>query len=72
MATNLQQRFLTDEHGNRIAVVLDIAVYEKLLEDLDEFYCEKAYEQSVKETEPEIEAGNHLTLEEFIKQREEE
>ena len=35
MVTNLQEKFLTDEKGNRIAVVLDIAVYEKLLEDLD-------------------------------------
>jgi hypothetical protein len=72
MVTNLQQRFLTDEHGNRIAVVLDIAVYEKLLEDLDEFYCQKAYEQAVKETDPEIETGNYLTLEELIKQREDD
>ena len=72
MVTNLQEKFLTDEQGNRIAVVLDIAVYEKLLDDLDEFYCEKAYEQAVKETELEIETGNYLTLEEFIQQREEE
>ncbi|MGL5035047.1 MAG: hypothetical protein ACRC6M_14725 [Microcystaceae cyanobacterium] len=72
MVTNLQEKFLTDEQGNRIAVVLDIAVYEKLLEDLDEFYCEKAYEQAVKETDSEIEKGDYLTLEEFIKQREEE
>jgi hypothetical protein len=53
-------------------VVLDIAVYEKLLEDLDEFYCAKAYEQAVKETDPEIASDNYLTLEEFVSQREEE
>lgn len=67
MITNLQEKFLTDEQGKRIAVVLDIAVYEKLLEDLDEFYCEKSYEQAVKETDLEIETGDYLTLEEFIK-----
>ena len=71
MITNLQEKFLTDEQGNRIAVVLDIAIYEKLLEDLDEFYCEKGYEQAVKETDPEIENGDYLTLEDFMKQREE-
>jgi len=71
MIANLQEKFLTDEQGNRIAVVLDIAVYEKLLEDLDEFYCEKDYEQAVKETDPEIENGDYLTLEDFMKQREE-
>ena len=70
MVTHLQEKFLTDEQGNRIAVVLDIAVYEKLLDDLDEFYCEKAHEQAVKKTELEIETGNYLTLEEFFSQRE--
>jgi len=70
MVTNLQEKFLTDEKGNRIAVVLDIAVYEKLLEDLDEFYCTKAYEQAVEETESEIASGDYLTLEEFVSQRE--
>ena len=69
MVTNLQEKFLTDEKGNRIAVVLDIAVYEKLLEDLDEFYCTKAYEQAVEETDPEIASGDYLTLEEFVSQR---
>ncbi|MEB3312197.1 MAG: hypothetical protein VKJ02_18380 [Snowella sp.] len=70
MITNLQEKFLTDKKGHRIAVVLDISVYEKILEDLDEFYCEKAYEQAVQETDLEIEIGDYLTLEEFIKQRE--
>ncbi len=34
MSQSLQ--FLTDEHGERTAVVLPIADYEKLLEDLDD------------------------------------
>jgi hypothetical protein len=71
MVTNLQEKFLTDEKGNRIAVVLDIAVYEKLLEDLDEFYCAKAYEQAVEGTDPEIASGDYLTLEEFVSQHDE-
>jgi len=71
MVTNLQEKFLTDEKGNRIAVVLDIAVYEKLLEDLDEFYCAKAYEQAVEQTDPEIASGDYLTLEEFVSQHDE-
>jgi hypothetical protein len=29
-------QFLTDEHGDRTAVVLPIAEYEKLLEDLED------------------------------------
>jgi len=29
-------QYLTDEHGDRTAVVLPIAQYEKLLEDLDD------------------------------------
>jgi hypothetical protein len=33
---NQSLQFLTDEHGNKTAVVLPITDYEKLLEDLDD------------------------------------
>ncbi|NJL47738.1 MAG: hypothetical protein HC929_09965 [Leptolyngbyaceae cyanobacterium SM2_5_2] len=32
----LQERYLTDDQGNRIGVVLDIAVYQQLLDKLEE------------------------------------
>jgi hypothetical protein len=32
-------QYLTDEHGERTAVVLPISEYEKLLEDLEDLAC---------------------------------
>jgi hypothetical protein len=56
------EQYLTDADGNKIAVVIDIATYQKMLEELDEFYCLKGYEQAVAETDPEIASGDFTTL----------
>ena len=66
MQTSQPEKFITDDQGNRIAVVLEISVYEKLLDDLDEFYCAKAYEDAVLETDVEIKTGNYTTLDDFL------
>lgn len=66
---NINEQFLIDNQGNKIAVVLDIQTYQKILEDLDEFYCEKAYEQAVIETDQEIAQGEYLSLDEYMIQR---
>ncbi len=69
MSLELREQYLTDENGNRIAVVLDINTYKKLLDELDEYYCLKGYEQGVTETEPEITSGDYLTLEQYVANR---
>lgn len=69
MKTELFERYLTDKEGNKIAVVLDIATYENLLDELDELSCEKGYEEAVIETNTEIEEGNYLTLDEYVASR---
>ena len=70
MSLELQEQYLIDTNGNRIAVVIDINTYQKLLDELDEYYCLKGYEQAVTETEPEITSGDYLTLEQYLANRE--
>jgi|tagenome__1003787_1003787.scaffolds.fasta_scaffold19779995_2 hypothetical protein len=38
------ERFLVDEEGHRISVVLDIAEYQAILEDLEELESIRAYD----------------------------
>ena len=64
-----KEQFLIDPQGNTIAVVLDIQTYQKILEDLDEYYCQKAYDQAVIETNQEIAQGDYLSLDEYRIQR---
>jgi hypothetical protein len=39
-------KFLTDEHGNKISVVLDIKDYEKMLEELEDLDDIRAYDEA--------------------------
>ncbi len=66
MKTELAERYLIDQEGKKIAVVLDLETYQQILDELDELRCEKGYEQAVKETTTEIEQGDYLTLDEYI------
>lgn len=60
----LKERYLVDEHGNRVGVILEIEDYQRLLEELEELesiraydaakaYCDEAipFEQAVAEIE---------------------
>jgi hypothetical protein len=38
-----QAKYLTDERGEKISVVLDIAEYQKLMEDAEELEAIRAY-----------------------------
>jgi hypothetical protein len=38
------ERFLVDEEGHRLGVVLDIAEYKEILEDLEELASIRAYD----------------------------
>ena len=40
----LQERFIVDENGKRIGVLLDIEDYHKLLEELEELDTLRAYD----------------------------
>lgn len=41
---SFKERYLVDENGNRIGVILDIADYQQLLEELEELECIRAYD----------------------------
>ncbi len=40
----LKERYMIDEQGNRVGVVLDMADYQKLLEELEELESLRAYD----------------------------
>ena len=40
----LKERYVVDDQGKRISVVLDIADYQELLEELEELECIRAYD----------------------------
>lgn len=63
---DIKEQYLTDTEGNKIAVVIEIETYQKLMEELDELYCLKGYEQAVVETEAEIADGDYITLEDYL------
>jgi hypothetical protein len=39
-----KERFIVDEHGQRIGVLLDIEDYQRLLEELEELEAIRAYD----------------------------
>ena len=41
-----RERYLTDEEGNRTAVILDIAAYQKMLAELEMLDAIRAYDEA--------------------------
>ncbi len=41
---SLRERFITDEEGNRVSVVLDMKEYRKILEELEELESIRTYD----------------------------
>ena len=62
----LKEQYITNAQGDRIAVILDITAYQKLLEEMDEFFCWKGYQQAVEETDLEITNGDFVTLDHYL------
>ena len=61
----MDTQFLTDEKGNRTAVVLPIKKYNKLLEKLEDLEDVKLFDEAKKEDD-----GFRISLEEYKKARE--
>ena len=40
----LKERFIIDDKGNRVAVILDVAEYRRMLEELEELESIRAYD----------------------------
>ena len=51
MMINFQEKYLVDEHGKQIAVLIDIADYQKILADLEELEEIRAYDKAVESSD---------------------
>ncbi|MGH2587606.1 MAG: hypothetical protein ACRDJE_22025 [Dehalococcoidia bacterium] len=50
----VRERYLVDEMGNRIAVVLSIEDYKRLLQELEEQEAVRAYDEAVSSGDEEV------------------
>ena len=48
---NFNEKYVTNEEGERIAVLLDMADYKKILDELEELESIKAYDSAKASTE---------------------
>lgn len=46
MTVDLKERYVVDETGNRVAVLIDIEEYQKVLEALEELQSINAYDEA--------------------------
>lgn len=67
--TEPNKKYITDVKGNKTAVILDLKVYEQLVDEIDELNCALGYDQAKRENEKDILAGKFITLEDFIAKR---
>jgi len=44
----MKTQFITDSKGNKTAAVVPIKEYERLMEELEEFECVKAFDEAQK------------------------
>jgi len=42
----MKNQFITDNHGQKIAVILPVKDYEKMMDEFDEYACIKAYDKA--------------------------
>jgi PHD/YefM family antitoxin component YafN of YafNO toxin-antitoxin module len=62
MSVDLKERFVVDETGNRVAVLIDIEEYRKVLEALEELESINAYDEA-KASDDEMISFNQAILE---------
>ncbi len=53
----MRTRFVTDDHGNKLAVILPIKDYNKILDDLEELEDIKLYDKAKQGKQEFIDAG---------------
>ncbi len=51
---SLRERYVVDEHGQRVAVLLELEVYQQLLEALEELEAIRAYDAAKQSGETPI------------------
>ncbi|MEO8211465.1 MAG: hypothetical protein ABI840_12975 [bacterium] len=63
------KRFITNRNGKATDIIIDIKTFEKIQDNLEEFYLIKEYDKSVKKTNEEFRRGEYITWEDFLKKR---
>ena len=61
----METQFLTDKKGNRIAVVLPIKQYNKMIEKLEDLEDVRLYDEAKREDD-----GYRISFEDYLKTRE--
>ncbi len=61
----METQFLTDNKGNRMAVVLPIKQYNKMIEKLEDLEDVRLYDEAKKEDD-----GYRISFEDYLKTRE--
>lgn len=51
MANASRTKYVTDNEGKKIAVVIALKEYEKMIDELDDYYCIKEYDQVKPKTD---------------------
>jgi len=67
MSVDLKERYVVDETGNRVAVLIDIEEYQKILEALEELESINAYDEAKASNDESISFGQ--AIEEIESQR---
>ncbi len=59
----MKPQYIVDDAGKKVSVVISLEDYEKMLEDLDDIYCSRLYNNALELNKPSI------SLEEYTKNR---
>lgn len=70
MIAQKKRQYVTDRHGKRVGVLLDVKTYEKMQDELDDYHSKRAYEKAKPLTDAELKRGEFVTLRELISRRE--
>jgi PHD/YefM family antitoxin component YafN of YafNO toxin-antitoxin module len=64
-----EEQFVTDSHGTRVGVVLDLRTYERLREAEEELSDIRAYDRALPKVRRELAAGHAVSLREYRARR---
>ena len=59
-----QKQFITDQQGNKVAIILPINDYEKLVEQLEDIDDVRLYDKAKKEDD-----GERISFSDYLKSR---
>jgi PHD/YefM family antitoxin component YafN of YafNO toxin-antitoxin module len=60
----MKTQFVTDDHGKKLAVILPIKDYEKMVEELEDLEDIRLYDEAKKEDD-----GKRILFSEYMKKR---